>query len=77
MILQYDPTADNTEAVPIDMIQQDLEGQYSTLSCLFPTCFPSWNDHSYIPSFQQHLNIMQSTYELLISDIVKLEVSNS
>ncbi len=28
--------------------------------------------HSYVPSFQHHLNIMQSTYELQTSDFVEL-----
>ncbi len=31
--------------------------------------------NSYIPSFQQHLNIMRSTYELLTSDFVEIEMA--
>ena len=31
------------------------------------------NANYYIPSFQQHLNIMQSTYKLLTSDFVDLK----
>ncbi len=30
---------------------------------------------SYVPSFQQHLNIMRSTYELLTSDFVEIEMA--
>ncbi len=30
---------------------------------------------SYVPSFQQHLNIMRSTYEMLTSDFVELEMT--
>ncbi len=35
--------------------------------------FCTSTQNSYIPSFQQHLNIMRSTYELLTSDIVEIE----
>ena len=31
--------------------------------------------NSYVPSFKQHLNIMRSTYELLTSDFVELEMT--
>ncbi len=34
-----------------------------------------YNTNSYVPSFQQHLNIMRSTYKLLTSDFVELEMA--
>ena len=33
--------------------------------------------NSYVPSFQQHLNIMRSTNKMLTSDFVELEVTRS
>ena len=38
-------------------------------------CDITCNNNSYVPSFQQHLNIMRSTYKLLISDFVELKVT--